>query len=204
MRQRLLKKYSCIRFYSSDYGKAKKAPADPILPSSAEMWNPASSPQPDSTDSFFQHPLYTPPASPDVGLGPLKAPLRWPKYDQRTPSAEASGLPSPPHWRQVPFDHAASAPIGTYPHVTPQWSQLKDPFGYWDQQGRRNYGEVLYDHENFTEVWSIGPEIHWWKPFVGTAKVFGTIGFMAFLVYLWDPSEHLWFVRHFFSLKHSF
>ena len=182
---------------------AKRAAPDPIPVSSPELWTlngKVSEPIVDTPtkDTLLDHPLYTPPARPDVSIGPLRSPLVFPQWDQRLPSSASSKLPSPPAWSDVPFDDAATAPIGDYPRITPQWSQLRDPFAYWDSQARRNYGEVLYDHDNFTEIFSIGPEMHWWHPFLGTLKTVGSIGFVAGLIYLWSPESHLWFAS--FSL----
>jgi hypothetical protein len=181
----------------------KRASPEPLPLSSSELWHQSLIPpkplEPEhfTEKTFLQHPLYTPPAKADISV-PLVAPLKFPEWDQRIPSHQASGLPSPPTWNDIPFDNALEAPIGAYPRIKAQWAQLKDPFSYWDQQGKRNYGEVLYDHDNFTDILSIGPEMSWWKPFLGTLQTFGAIGLVSVLIYLWDPKAHLWFVRFFF------
>ncbi|KND03546.1 uncharacterized protein SPPG_01023 [Spizellomyces punctatus DAOM BR117] len=178
--------------------EAKAAP-EPLRGVAAELWTDQQVPQtlkPDSDpNALLQHPLYTPPMKPQTGIGPLIAPLKWPEYDQKMPSSEESGLPSPPNWHDRGFDDPVSAPIGDYPRIRPQFAQLRDPFKYWDQQGRREYGEVLYDHDNFTDMWSIGPEVHWWVPFKHCAKLLGIVALMGACVHWWDPEKHLWFAE---------
>lgn len=177
-----------------------RAPPDAYEPSAAELWSGISGVNPppsfnETRDDYLQHSLYTPAAKPYTGIGPLKFPLKYPEFDQKSLSSQASGLPSPGAWRFVPFDDAKSAPIGDYPAVVPQWAQLKDPHTYWDKQGRRNYGDILYDHDNFTDYLSIGPEIHWWTPFQGFLRTCGLIALGSVLVILWNPKSHLWFAE---------
>ncbi|KAJ3015951.1 hypothetical protein HKX48_004290 [Thoreauomyces humboldtii] len=185
------------------YNPDNRVPAEPVKGVAAEIWStkqkggalpPPSVPAQDP-EAFLQHPLYTPAAKVQTGLGPVVAPLVWPEYDQRTPSSESSGLPSPPNWHDAGFDVAATAPIGDYPHVRPQFAQLRDPFKYWDQQGRRNYGEIMYDHDNFTEIFSIGPEVHWWQPAKHSLQFLAVVAGMAACVHWWDVEEHLWFAE---------
>ncbi|KAJ3177977.1 NADH dehydrogenase 1 beta subcomplex subunit 8 ndufb8 [Gaertneriomyces sp. JEL0708] len=146
------------------------------------------------SDALLSHPLYTPPAPTETGIGILQPPLKFPEYDQSVPSTQSSGLPSPPTWHDKGFD-SAEAPIGDYPRLPLQWAQLKDPFKYWDQQGRRNYGDIVYDHDNFADQWSIGNEQHWWLPLKHTMQLMGVIAFMGFCVHWFDPSQHLWFAE---------
>ena len=178
---------------------------EPLPKAAPELWTALNHPhyQPSSTQEeeydkeLFSHPMYSPEASPDVSLGPLQRPLHFPEWDQRVPSMQASGLASPPTWTDIPYDSPATrdSPIGPYPRLERQWTALRDPFKYWDQQGRRSYGEVLYDHDNFSDQWSPGPVEHYGGALLGTAKTFGLIGFLSFLVYLWDPESKLWFAE---------
>ncbi|TPX44723.1 hypothetical protein SeMB42_g04237 [Synchytrium endobioticum] len=83
-----------------------------------------------------------------------------------------------------------------YPRDVPmQWTQLRDPYKYWDQQGRRNYGEIMYDHDNYTDFLGIGPEVHWYVPFMGMMKVFGFIALVAFGVAWYDPAANMYFTE---------
>lgn len=69
-------------------------------------------------------------------------------------------------FRAIEFDDQTIAPTGDYPRDIPlQWTQLKDPFKYWDQQGRRNFGEIIHDHDHFTDWLGPGPVVDWKKPF---------------------------------------
>ncbi|KAJ3173135.1 hypothetical protein HDU88_004594 [Geranomyces variabilis] len=183
------------------YNPDNRAPADTKPPVAAEVWtaekSTPSTPSlpPYDAGAVLSHPLYTPAAKPNTGIGALHAPLKWPEYDQRVPSSESSGLPSPPNWHDAGFDVAATAPIGDYPHVRPQFAILRDPYKYWDQQGRREYGEVLYDHDQYTEVWSIGPEVHWWQPAKHSLQLLAMVFAMGAVVHWWDPAEHRWFAE---------
>ena len=75
----------------------------------------------------------------------MKKPLHYPKFDQSKRSIQVTGLDSFRTINNIPFD--IDSPIGNYPRLQQQWTSLKDPLHYWDQQGRRNYGEV-YDQLN--------------------------------------------------------
>ncbi|TPX32682.1 hypothetical protein SmJEL517_g04185 [Synchytrium microbalum] len=213
--------FSALRFASSNakrdaqldqYGPLPTA--DPFLPDplkqpASDLWptekdlaaTPAASqstlpPHPTSSPDFpfFQHPLYIPLAQPKTGLGTIIPPLKWPVYDQSVLSAQQSNLPSPPRWWYSEFGNREMDPIGDYPRDVPmQWTQLRDPYKYWDQQGRREYGEIMYDHDNYTDFLGIGPEVHWWVPFMGMMKAFGFIGLVAFGVAWYDPSAHMLF-----------
>jgi len=102
------------------------------------------------------------------------------------------------------FDDPIHAPIGDYPRVPIQWGELKDPYKYWDKQGRREYGDILYDHENYTDIWGPGVDYDWRH----TAKGLGMFaGFMAFvygLIFWWDPSEHKFWVNILFCFLYRF
>lgn len=79
-----------------------------------------------------------------------------------------------------------------------QYATLRDPYSYWDMQGRRNYGEVVYDHDEMTDVWGIGPEMDARGPIRSwltmAAYTLGVLG----LVWLWDPqSKAPWAEREF-------
>lgn len=89
------------------------------------------------------------------------------------------------------------APIGDYPRLPVQYTALKDPFGYWDKQGRRNYGEILQDHDLFLDEWSVGPLEHWSKPMKQHAKLWAAMGVFVFGIWWWDPESHMWWASIF-------
>ncbi|KAJ3119865.1 hypothetical protein HK100_000124 [Physocladia obscura] len=185
------------------FAESERAEADAVAPSAAELWTQrqgapaANAHQDDEADALFAHPLYTPPAAPDVSLGPL-APgrgLQWPEFDQGGLLASTNPrVPSPP--RQDPgfasFDDPLEAQIGAYPRVPQQFSELKDPFAYWDQQARRNYGDVLDDQFLQLNQWSHGPAPN---PRIYVAAIVGVLALLAGVfaaVSAWDPLDHLW------------
>jgi len=38
-----------------------------------------------------------------------------------------------------------------------QYAELRDPYKYWDQQNRRDFGEIMYDHANTVGIMTPGP-----------------------------------------------
>lgn len=142
--------------------EGKKAPADPLVPPAHQLWTDSHFSKPTASGAgveeshVLNHPLYTPILKPYTGIGPLLKPLHWPEYDQSKQSNVKTGLPSPGAFNDFVFENPKDSPIGDYPRVQAQWTNIKDPFKYWDQQGRRNYGEIVYDHDNFTDQWGPG------------------------------------------------
>ncbi|KAJ3417445.1 hypothetical protein HDV05_003309 [Chytridiales sp. JEL 0842] len=185
--------------YDRPYDPSLRTPIEPLKPVASEIWTNQRAPQkreelpPADSDALFAHPFYTPQAKPQTGLGPLIEPLHWPEFDQSRPTTQSTpGLNSPPAIKVADWDHPTDSPIGDYPRMPIQYTALKDPFGYWDQQGRRNYGEVVHEHHNLLDEWSIGPEVSGWVHFKATMQVFAFIGLMGFGVAVWDPEKNLW------------
>ncbi|KAJ3069647.1 hypothetical protein HDU98_007296 [Podochytrium sp. JEL0797] len=199
-----------IRFASS--GPTKKydpfarsprsAPAMPDL-SAQEIWtNQQNPPKPLShsdtfdPDAILAHPLNTPAAKPYIGIGDkMLGPMKWPEYDQSGLLASRNPLvksPPGPDPSLANFEDALDAPIGAYPRITQQWTELKDPFSYWDQQGRRNYGEIVQDMELQTNQWSHGPGVNKGPFLKAILVVLATFGGMYTAIDAWDPSQHLW------------
>jgi hypothetical protein len=169
-----------------------KAKPDPLIPPAIELWelkHQKPVPAEPQTDPLFDHELYTPHATPSTRIT-LHKPLHFPRYDQSKRSVQDS-FTSIATIDNRPFD--IDPPIGEYPKLVQQWTSLKDPFGYWDRQGRRNYGEILHDMDNFTDIWSIGAEQ---SPTHARRALFRSVGFVLVvcgLVYAWDPAKHaLW------------
>ncbi|KAI8847345.1 hypothetical protein BC829DRAFT_247834 [Chytridium lagenaria] len=139
-------------------------------------------------------PLYTPRGRLDVSIGPLAHPLKWPEYDQRLkPSAGLAHIGTPAGYDPATFDRIDNPPPGGYPDIPHQWTQLKDPFKYWDPQGRRNYGDVLHRYDNLTDEWGVGPEVSPWFAIKQTLKVAALIGIVTAGIAWWNPEDNLWF-----------
>ncbi|KAG9296875.1 hypothetical protein G9A89_006830 [Geosiphon pyriformis] len=45
-----------------------------------------------------------------------------------------------------------------YPNLPIHYAQLDAPYGFWDPQGRRNYGDLLHHHADILDVF--GPDHH--------------------------------------------
>lgn len=163
----------------------------------------------------FAHPLYTPQAEAVTGFlkgadrkpYKLPAPLTWPEHDQTRPSiqelsritnTDASTLAYPHGGFRYSYPEEAIGSVkltkGGYPKIPEQYAVLRDPHTYWDVQGRRNYGELLSDHDNFTEVWGIGPEMNTKLPQLAMLKMMVYIVGISGLIYIWGPEGHAYWV----------
>ncbi|KAI8617765.1 hypothetical protein BC830DRAFT_1112196, partial [Chytriomyces sp. MP71] len=119
--------------------------------------------------------------------------MQWPELDQNGLLA-SKVIASPPSAdpKLAQFEDPLHAPIGAYPRITHQFTELKDPYKYWDQQGRRNYGDILHDQELQMNHLSHGPG-HAPGPYVAT--IGGVLAGFALLfgaIHSWNPSDHLW------------
>ncbi|KAI9344030.1 hypothetical protein BDR26DRAFT_917450 [Obelidium mucronatum] len=200
--------------YSRAASNASNKPYDPFarspraapelpLESAAELWTNRQLPPKPLThvDTFdaaevLAHPLRTPPAKPYVGLGEkLLGPMKWPEFDQsgllaaQNPKIKSPPGPDP---SLAYFEDPLDAPIGAYPRITHQFTELKDPFKYWDKQGRRNYGDIVADQELQMNQWSHGPG-HAQGPYIkAIAVVLATFFAVYQSIDFWSPEHHLW------------
>ncbi|ORY98973.1 hypothetical protein BCR43DRAFT_471475 [Syncephalastrum racemosum] len=74
--------------------------------------------------------------------------------------------------------------IGDYPNL-PRWSnQARGPYGWWDPQDKRNFGEPLHEEDELMGVWA--PDLHTYNPYkaLGQLSLFavGIAGF-SYIVY---------------------
>lgn len=139
-------------------------------------------------DSPFYHPDNTNPMrKPNISIGPLHAPLKVPEYDQSLRSTQESGLPSPPAYYDFKFDDAALSEFSKdYPRLKLQYTELRDPYKYWDVQGRRDYGELVQENDLFLDKWSPGPSSDPRKPIAillgAFTLVFGLYKFCEYVI----------------------
>lgn len=77
-----------------------------------------------------------------------------------------------PDWYRTPMPEDDTRMIGDYPDVPAESYQLRDPYGkYFDQQGRRNFGEPIPEDYEPLIMWSFDHETQF------DAKwIFGAIG----------------------------
>ncbi|KAJ3212743.1 hypothetical protein HDU82_007124 [Entophlyctis luteolus] len=185
------------------FANAPAADPEPLHPSASEIWSrsqlpsqkPLSRDDVISDDDIFAHPLYTPAAKPFIGIGKLLGPMQYPEYDQsgflagNNPNIKS---PPGPDVAVNTFEDALEAPIGDYPRIPHQWTELKDPFKYWDQQGRRNYGDILADQELQMNQWTHGPATAVRPAIIVVGGfLFAMAGLFA-AISAWDPEKHLW------------
>ncbi|KAH6577156.1 hypothetical protein BASA50_004331 [Batrachochytrium salamandrivorans] len=146
-------------------------------------------------EDLFQHPQYTPPPKVSTSIGPLVGPLHMPEFDQSRSDWRKTGVRSWNSLVDIRFESGKDSLIGDYPRIEPQFSWIRDPYNYWDQQGRRNFGEVLYDHDHFTDAWGIGPATDWHMPVTSAVIVLSFVALVTTSIYLWDTESHLWFAE---------
>lgn len=196
---------SSVRFASDNgsdnfFGRAMpRAPEDPHVPTAPELWTqkhigvPKPRTPPYDPSAIFSHPLYTPPSSVDISVGPLIPPLALPEFDQSRPTlAQNPRLSKFYAYKHEQFG-GVDDPLGGYPRLPMQWAHLKDPYKYWDQQGRRNYGDLLYEHENLTDQMSfVGPTLDPSAFYQGVFQVFLTIGIVYTFIAYYNPEKNLW------------
>ncbi|KAJ3037596.1 hypothetical protein HDV00_001484 [Rhizophlyctis rosea] len=199
---------------------AWKWPVKPPLPTAPELWTlnqtggqkiakkqpqiepndigdlPWDTPQEDiknNPDALFAHPYYNQIQPVNVGVGPLLPPLKWPEYDQARLSYEDSGLPG--GWRKVEWDNYDEAPIGNYPRLPMQWAELKDPYRYWDPQGRRNYGDLEHVDAQYLDEWGPGPQERWEPVLSNALKQLAMVAVMALCVWYYNPADRRYFAE---------
>ncbi|KAH8555517.1 hypothetical protein BGW37DRAFT_516439 [Umbelopsis sp. PMI_123] len=80
--------------------------------------------------------------------------------------------------------------IGDYPNLPHLSSQNRSPFGWDDNQDRRNFGETLNEQDEVLGVWA--PDLHEYSPYKALAQfgVFvGVLSAFSYLVYKTYPEE---------------
>ncbi|KAJ3287232.1 hypothetical protein HDU79_005855 [Rhizoclosmatium sp. JEL0117] len=185
------------------FARSPRATPELPLPSSGELWSnnqvPPSKPSHADTfdpDAIVTHPLLTQPAKPYTGIGEkMLGPLKWPEFDQSGLLASTNPLvksPPGPDPSLANFENALEAPIGAYPRITHQFTELKDPFKYWDQQSRRNYGDIIADQELQMNHWSHGPGVNKGPFLQAILVVLASFAALYNVIDAWDPSKHLW------------
>ncbi|SAM01316.1 hypothetical protein [Absidia glauca] len=70
--------------------------------------------------------------------------------------------------------------IGDYPNL-PRWShQSRGPFGWWDPQDKRNFGETVHEEDEVMGVWA--PDLHTYSPYKAVAQLAMFAGVIASFV----------------------
>ncbi|KAI8377958.1 uncharacterized protein BYT42DRAFT_572319 [Radiomyces spectabilis] len=59
--------------------------------------------------------------------------------------------------------------IGDYPNLPRNSNQVRGPYGWWDPQDRRNFGEPLHEEDEIFSVW--GPDLHTYSPYKALAQL---------------------------------
>ncbi|KAI9318202.1 hypothetical protein BX666DRAFT_2018875 [Dichotomocladium elegans] len=80
--------------------------------------------------------------------------------------------------------------IGDYPNL-PRWStQARGPYGWWDPQDKRNFGETLHEEDEILGVW--GPDLHsysTWKALGQLGLFVASMAGLSFVVYNTYPDR---------------
>ncbi|KAL1926412.1 hypothetical protein VTP01DRAFT_5741 [Rhizomucor pusillus] len=80
--------------------------------------------------------------------------------------------------------------IGDYPNL-PRWSaQERGPYGWWDPQDKRNFGETVHEEDELMGVWA--PDLHTYSPYKALAQLglfAGVITAFSYFVYNTYPER---------------
>ncbi|KAI8081456.1 uncharacterized protein BX664DRAFT_340435 [Halteromyces radiatus] len=80
--------------------------------------------------------------------------------------------------------------IGDYPNLPRNSTQARGPFGWWDPQDKRNFGETLHEEDELLGVWA--PDLHTYSPYKALAQLAlatGVLTAFAGLVYSTYPER---------------
>ncbi|WVQ81755.1 hypothetical protein IAT38_003880 [Cryptococcus sp. DSM 104549] len=81
----------------------------------------------------------------------------------------------------VPPGEEPDPQLNGYPQLPWEDAQTRQPFGWWDMQGRRNYGEILHQSHDILNMW--GPDLHkttWYSALGQLTLAFGLLGTFAY------------------------
>ncbi|KAI9309364.1 hypothetical protein BJ944DRAFT_258691 [Cunninghamella echinulata] len=59
--------------------------------------------------------------------------------------------------------------IGDYPNLPRKSVQTRGPFGWWDPQDKRNFGEPVHEEDELFGVWA--PDLHHYSPYKALAQL---------------------------------
>ncbi|KAL7421825.1 hypothetical protein Q5752_003596 [Cryptotrichosporon argae] len=77
-----------------------------------------------------------------------------------------------------------------YPQLPYVSLQTREPFGWWDRQERKNFGEVFHEEEDVLGMW--GPDVHKTSGPSALAQLsgaFALIGVFSYLLYKTRPQR---------------
>ncbi|WVO16148.1 hypothetical protein L204_103818 [Cryptococcus depauperatus] len=73
--------------------------------------------------------------------------------------------------------------LNGYPQLPDETLQKRYPFGWWDMQERKNFGEVVHESEDVLGMW--GPDVHktsWQSALFQLTTAFSLIGVVAYVL----------------------
>ncbi|KAL0096456.1 hypothetical protein J3Q64DRAFT_1707759 [Phycomyces blakesleeanus] len=80
--------------------------------------------------------------------------------------------------------------IGDYPNLPYNSSQARGPFGWWDPQDKRNFGENVHEEDEIMGVWA--PDLHTYSPYKALAQIgvfFASMAAFAGFIYKVNPER---------------
>ncbi|TYJ54138.1 hypothetical protein B9479_005236 [Cryptococcus floricola] len=80
--------------------------------------------------------------------------------------------------------------LNGYPQLPNETLQKRQPFGWWDVQERKNFGEVVHESEDVIGMW--GPDVHktsWQSALLQLSGAFGLVGVAAFFLIQTRPER---------------
>lgn len=84
---------------------------------------------------------------------------------------------APPHAQLFPPSQHPLTTVNGYPQLPEETLQKRSPWGWWDQQERKNFEEVVHEEEDRLGMW--GPDVHK----VSGPKALGALALAAVIIY---------------------
>ncbi|CDH56272.1 nadh-ubiquinone oxidoreductase ashi subunit (ci-ashi or ndufb8) domain-containing protein [Lichtheimia corymbifera JMRC:FSU:9682] len=72
--------------------------------------------------------------------------------------------------------------IGDYPNLPRYSTQTRGPYGWWDPQDKRNFGETVHEEDELYGVWA--PDLFHYSPYKALAQLGLAAGIFAGVSYL--------------------
>ncbi|WVQ99455.1 hypothetical protein IAU59_006590 [Kwoniella sp. CBS 9459] len=111
-----------------------------------------------------------------------------------TAPVTTSGTPDQAQTSYIPQNLAPGEEIDPqlngYPQLPYVSIQQREPFGWWDRQERKNFGEVMHEEEDAIGMW--GPDVHKtspWSALLQLSIAFSLIGVASYALISTRPER---------------
>ncbi|OWZ37050.1 NADH dehydrogenase (ubiquinone) 1 beta subcomplex 8 [Cryptococcus neoformans C23] len=90
----------------------------------------------------------------------------------------------------LPTGEEVDPQLNGYPQLPNESLQNRYPFGWWDIQERKNFGEVVHESEDVLGMW--GPDVHktsWQSALLQLCTAFGLVGAVSYVLIKTRPER---------------